>query len=477
MTHGGRAGLMLVLLGAAGAVAWLAHREPSSVPAIVTDDAEPRTEMPPLRAADVAPPGGSRATAPPTPRTSTWLAYRVLDPAGRPIAGARIRVLMNGLHQVEPGGESDSNGVVQARMWHAELAAEEAPAATVALIHPAFRVRELPFPLDERSDRPPVEVVLDPGETLEGTLVAPTTELRGAQLVARRLDPGRPPRGFDEFGETATGLDRVRVRLLPDDHGQFVVPGLAPGDWIVALECGCSPLTIHPDVWDATHRVVRLPSEPITLDPRGRRVTFTVASRGIPVAGATVTIPGRRGRVVGRTSEQGTTSGSVVVPVSQVVAEVAAPGFAPTRVDLEPGTSDVERAVELTAAPGHDADATPTLPRAQVLLRRIVGARATPPHVPLRLLDPEGRATRILVGWINPDEAVLFDGPVPTATVLTVHVDAPMLDGTYTFEAGDATTGIARATWDGRPFAELPTLVLPTPAPPPGPADDGGRPK
>lgn len=480
MTHGGRAGLMLVLLGAAGAVAWLAHREraPATTPEVGLDDGGPRTVAAPP--AELRPFGAVVAAASRTPRrssTTTSLAYRIRDPAGRPIAGARVLVLMHGFIGIETRNASDVAGTLDARVAYDAVAAQEGGPATVALVHPAFRVRELPFPLDERNDRPPQDVILDPGETLEGTLVAPAAELRGADLVARRLDPDRPPRGFDEFGETAAGLDRVRVRLLPDDRGRFVVPGLAPGQWVVSLDCGCFPLTIHPDVWDATRRVVRLPSEPITLDPRGRRVTFTVASRGVPVSGATVTIPGRHGRVVCRTSERGTTGNNLVLPISQVVAEVVARGFAPIRVDLEPGTSDVERAVELAAAPGHDADPPPTPTHAQVQLERIVGAHATPPHVPLRLLDPEGRATPILVGWINPDDAVLFDDPVPTATVLGIHVVAPIVDGTYTIEAGDATTGIARATWDGRPFAELPTLVLPTPAPPGGPADDGSRPK
>lgn len=484
MTHAGRTGCALVVLGAVVAVAWLARRAPEPTPEVGLDDGGPRTVAAPP--AELRPFGAVVAAPSRTPRrtiTSTGLAYRIRDPAGRPIAGARANVRMHGFLGIEPGHASDAAGALNARVTYDAGAAKEGGRATVAIVHPAFRVRELPLPMDEARDPRPIDVVLDPGETLEGTLVAPMTELRGAELVARRLDPDRPPpRGFDELGETAGGLDRVRVRLLPDDRGRFVVPGLAPGEWIVSLECGClSPPTFHPDVWDAARRLVRLPSEPITPDPRGRRVAFTVSSRGVPVAGATVTIPGRRGRIVVRTSERGVTGGSMVIPVSPVVAEVAARGFAPTRVDLEGGTSDVERAVELTAAPDRDTDPMPTLPRAQVLLRRIVGARGSPPNVSLRLLDPEGRVTPILVGWINPDDAVLFDGPVPTATVLTVHVDAPMVDGTYTFEAGDATTGIARATWDGLPFAELPTLVLPTPVTPAGSpagaADDGGRPK
>lgn len=434
----------------------------------------PPCAPPPLRATDAPRPrtAAPSAAPAPTPPEGRRLAWLVRDEDGRPVIDARIESYAAGRLSVDEPDDRATPGLRTATWVPFEPSSlpdderPSSPSPAVVIVHPSFRVQLRPIPPPSADGGAPEIVVLERGETLEGALVASSEVPPGTELVARPLLPAPPPRGFHELGTTPDGVRRVRVRVRPDDRGRFVVRGLERGTWIVAPAGGCvDPPTLHPDLWDAMRRVVRLPGGPIELDLRSRRIAVLVTSGGAPVPDASVTFPGRHGTVTLVTDTLGRTSGHVRLPVGASTVRVRARGFAPVERALAPGSEDAELAIELVPAVGAPDDEPPARRMAEVQSLRVLGGRGLPRRVPLRLFGPDGRRVPIRVGWFLGSESVEFEDPVPTATYLDVCVEADLVDGTYVFEAGDDATGTGRQTWDAVPFRDVPPIVLPSDPP------------
>lgn len=137
------------------------------------------------------------------------LALRVVDPAGRPVEGARVLLIGRG-----PGGARSTDA--EGRL---ELAGVEQPELTLSIEAQGFVPLHTTVRVPEEPEAPPVELVLRRGATLVGT-------------VLRKSDGSPVDEGFvlaeplvhDGSMNLIMGGDDGRVR-----EGRFRLSGVAPG--------------------------------------------------------------------------------------------------------------------------------------------------------------------------------------------------------------------------------------------------------
>lgn len=203
------------------------------------------------------------------------IAGRVLDPDGRPIAGATIRVRggfgLSSLRRLdeEPSAESDDGG----RFLIDGLAPKSCEATVERDGFVSRSLRGIRIPGE------PIEVILDVATSLAGVVVdVDGVPVAGAQVVAKL----RHQEGL------AVGLVGVRrMRALTDGEGRFALRGLTADVWnLSASHVDHAPVRregLELEVGQVTEVRLVLP-EPASLSGQ------IVNSRGEPVSEARVTV-------------------------------------------------------------------------------------------------------------------------------------------------------------------------------------------
>ncbi len=365
---------------------------------------------------------------------------RVLDPEGRPVAGAEVRVLgaatgENALLPLQERFASDARGEVR-------LVAPDD--ATLEARHAGFSPGRASIDLAARSSRE-VVVALRPagrgdamGEPIAGRVEDPNgAPAPGALVVAAR--EGR----FE---------DEVLAQVATGPSGEFGLQELPPGSFrLVATRPGFAPAVlrrVRPGASDVVLRLRaggaltgrvrdRATGEPVTsftvaVSPRGRERASGVRAVTVVDAGGSFAVDGL---ATGPSTVQATAPGRA--PSAEVAVDIPAAGAAPARVDLELSTGGRLRGVVL------DARTREPLPGAQLEIEgaQSLGASALPAR-PATVAGPEGRFE--LSGVPPRPVSLLATAPAHHARIL----------GGLSVGEGDARSGIEVALTPLQPGEE-----------------------
>ena len=353
------------------------------------------------------------------------IALRVVDPAGRPVEGARVSLSDGDL------GRTDADGVRRIE-WSSSWP-RKTPASLVVRATGFAPAATLNSPTTPGA--PPEEVRLAPARRLTGrVLSAGGAPVAGAEVIV--ADPAADEAvAFPDVIQLAnfsTSLEAAsRARLPPvfgstttDADGAFAVDDLPPGPWAVCARLRRGPRWAFPVL--APLRVVRrdapegggelvltLPED--DAGPFGRVVaTVTDAVTGRPVLRFQAALARAPANAPGVLTGPGRAEWDIV-PAGPWTLEVAAPGYLTGRLD------DVE--VKEGAAPAAPSIA---LSRGASVVGRLLDERGKPPaEFEVALVPSQGRepTVRPIQASVAPDGTFRASGLAP---------------GTYRLHAGTA---------------------------------------
>lgn len=219
------------------------------------------------------------------------LAGEVVDEAGDPVPGALVEVVTAEDSQAGERPAAESEPAPPPRVTTADAAGAfrftglAAGRLEVSANAPGLRLAEpLVVELGAGEELWDLRIELVEGLTVRGTVSGHDGPLADATVDLTRV-PGPSPAAASARPAAAAAARAERRRASTGDDGDFVLDGLAPGDWtLVAHHRGYRPL----------RRTLSLSGEPapldLRLDPGAEIRGVVIAPDGRPLSGAEVTL-------------------------------------------------------------------------------------------------------------------------------------------------------------------------------------------